>query len=312
MQRRFLKYSIWFFAPVILGYLIIEILTLNLPMSYKSINSYLQSNKDEIQVIVLGSSQMKNAVNPAYLDQSTLNIASGNQHFDTDFKILKELVPKLPKLETVVLEVSYSHFELPLNGKNFWKNNIYLKYYNVNAFERPTYFKDKLIFISHPPFFSEKLIDFYFLKNNSINYNRFGFDINDFSGTFKDLNYNKKEIQKVARFKINTTPNLIIYHKNTTQFFELLNFLKKEKLNIIICKPPMHKRYLQKRNFSILKRRDSIIDILQKKYPEILLLDEEEDTARYQVSNYKNQSHLNPTGALIFTKKLNGLINKID
>lgn len=312
MQRKFLKYSIWFFTPVILGYLIIELITLNLPMSYKSINSYLQNNKDDIQVMVLGSSQMKNAVNPAYLDKLTLNIASGDQHFDTDFKLLKELLPRLPKLKTVILEVSYSHFELPLNGKNFWKNNIYLKYYNVNAFERPTYFKDKLIFISHPPFFSEKLNDFYVLKNNSEDYNRFGFDINNFSGTFKKLNYNKTEIKKISRFKINTTQNLLIYNNNTKQFFELLDFLKDKNLNIIIGKTPMYKTYLQKRNLSILKRRDSIINLLKKKNIGIILLDEEEDTSKYKVNNYKNQSHLNPTGALIFTKKLNELINKID
>ena len=35
MQKKFITYTILFFFPVILGYLAIEYLTLNLPMSYQ-------------------------------------------------------------------------------------------------------------------------------------------------------------------------------------------------------------------------------------------------------------------------------------
>ena len=73
----------------------------------------------------------------------------------------------------------------------------------------------------------------------------------------------------------------------------------------------MYKTYLLKRNAFILARRDSILQIVMKNYPEIQLLDKEEDTINYNVEDYKNHNHLNPDGARKFTKSLNTILNKI-
>lgn len=308
MTRKFLKYLLLFFFPVILGYVIIEILTLNLPLGYKYTSEYLQQNKSGIQVLILGSSQLANAINPDFLSTPTLNMASGNQHHDTDLKILKQLQPQLPNLKTVVLEVSYSHFELPHNGRDFWKNNVYLKYYNINAFERPAYFKDKLVYLSNPPFFSVKLYNHFILNEGFEEYNNFGFDTNNYFGRFKILAYNESEILK-TKFKINSIPDLKLFKNNTTLFYEILDYLKENELNIIICKAPMYKSYLPKRNSEILKRRDSILNIIHLNYPNIIFLDKEEDTLNYNVFDYKNQSHLNPDGAEKFTGSLSKLLD---
>ncbi len=309
MQRKFVKYAIIFFIPVILGYVIIEYLTLNLPLSYQTTSQYLSEEKENIEVIIFGSSQMKDGIDPSLLNKPALNMASGDQHHDSDFKLLKGLISQLPKLNTVVIEVSYSHFDLPHNGKEFWKNSVYLKYYGVNNFERATYFKDRLIFLAHPPFFSKKLNDHYIKKENASKFNRYGFDTNNYSGRFKALNYDEDSIA-TTRFKINTTPNLDIFEINTSLFFKMIRFIEEHDINIVLCHTPVYKTYLPKRDEAILKRRDSIVDLTMSKYPDIKLLNKEGDTINYSVYDFTNQSHLNSKGAIQFSSSLNELLNR--
>ena len=111
------------------------------------------------------------------------------------------------------------------------------------------------------------------------------------------------------KIKINSIPELKLFKNNTTLFYEILDYLKENELNIIICKAPMYKSYLPKRNSEILKRRDSILNIIHLNYPNIIFLVKEEDTLNYNVFDYKNQSHLNPKGAKKFTGSLSKLLD---
>lgn len=307
MQRKFLTYCLIFFLPVVLGYALMEYLSADLPSVFKTNKAYLAREKDNFRTLVLGSSQMQSAVNPAEMD-ATLNMASGDQHHDTDFKLLKAMAERLPNLKTVVFEVSYSHFELPHNGPDFWKNSMYLKYYDVNCYERNTYFKDRLLYLSNPKVFSEKIYTHFVQKEQNEVYNEFGFNINNYQGQFKDLGHDEKKIAAMPRFKINTEPNLAVFKNNTALFYDMLNFLAEKKLEVVICKVPMYKTYHAKKNPDILRRRDSILSDVLIRYPNVSLLDAETDTLNYNVKDFWNQSHLNPRGAKKFTARLNDYI----
>ena len=310
MQKKFLTYSLLFFVPVITGYLVMEYLSRELPSVFKVNAEYIERENDNFETLVLGSSQIQSAVNPEWLDSPTLNVASGDQHHDTDYKLLKSFQKKIPQLKTVVMEVSYSHFELPHNGKEFWKNSLYLKYYGANCFERSTYFKDKLLYLSNPRFFSERLNERYIKKSSTAAFNDFGFNTENYKGQFKVLGHDEEKIANMPRFKINTEPNLKTFGTNVQLFGEMLDFLAHKHLNVIIVKAPMYKTYHERKNKAILGRRDSVLaDVLQK-YPKVKLLDLETDTINFNVHDYWNQSHLNPHGAKKFTSRLNLLINK--
>jgi hypothetical protein len=289
-----------------------EFLSRELPSAFKTNRVYIESEHSNFEALVLGSSQMQSAVNPEWLNTPTLNLASGDQHHDTDFKLLQSFQKKLPHLKTVVLEVSYSHFELPHNGKDFWKNSMYLHYYDVNCYERRTYFKDQLLYLSNPKIFSEKINTHFIKKEQNEIYNAFGFNTNNYQGQFKKLGYDVKRIAAMPRFKINTEPNLAVFATNTALFEEMLDFLAEKKLDVVISKLPMYKTYHPRKNPDILRRRDSVLEVLLQKYPKIKLLDVENDTLNYNIHDFWNQSHLNPTGAKKFTSRLNRLIPQTD
>ncbi|MDT0556669.1 hypothetical protein [Patiriisocius hiemis] len=305
MQKRLLKYLLIFFIPLLLLMVFAEVLATKTQNKHK-INSELLSRKqNEIKTIVLGSSQLTNGINPIYLDDLSINLSSPGQHHDSDFNILKKVIQKLPNLATVVLEVSYAHFEVPHNGPNFWKNNIYLKYYKVNNFNRKTYPTDSLLFISNTALYYFEIKDYYL--NKSKGYNEYAFDTLNYSGTFKDLNYN---IQKIKDLKVNALRNKqdkITFKKNTLFFEKIIQFLKSQNLSIILVKPPTYKTYLAKRNKHIVQRRDSFLNTITSKYPKINVLDSEKDTLLFTAGDYRNHNHLNPAGA----KKLTTLLQKV-
>lgn len=309
MQRKFHIAVLIFFVPVVLGYLVVEWATLELPMGYKNLSQRLSAEGDTIEVLLLGSSQMKDAVNTAKLKTPAINLASGDQHHNTDFKLLNQL--DFPNLKTVVLEVSYSHFELPHNSDDFWKNSIYLKYYGVNGFGRATYFKDQLVYLSHPHFYSKKLYDHYVAKEDPAGFNEHGFDTLNFEGIFKDLNYDRTTIEEKKRFKINKEENQDTFKTNTELFYRMLDSLQARNLNVIVCSLPMYESYLTQRNPNILRRRDSILARLPSLYKNVTILNKEEDILHFGPTDYWNQSHLNPDGAEKFTSLIDSVLQRL-
>ena len=312
MQRKFSTYCLLFFIPVLVVYGIVEYFTLKIPSSFAVNKERIANENEEIQTLVLGSSQLMNAINPEWLSTPTLNVASGDQHHDTDFKLYQGLQVKLPKLNSVVLEVSYSHFELPHNGKDFWKNNLYYHYYQINCFERTAYFKDGLVYISNTQFFSKMVNEYYIQKSKIPEINAFGFNKADGYQQFAKFDFDKKRIDAMRSFKININPNRKVFKENTQLFFEMLDTLQAHQKQVVICSPPMYASFVKMRNPEILHRRDSIFEEIQKKYPNILFLKAEEDTLQYTLPYFWNQSHLNPKGANLFSIQLDSVLQKLN
>ena len=84
----------------------------------------------------------------------------------------------------------------------------------------------------------------------------------------------------------------------------MLEYLQKEELNVVICTIPMYTTYLQQRTPEILERRNSVLQMIQKKYPKVRILNKETDTLNYNVKDFTNPSHLNPDGAKKFSQML--------
>ena len=312
-QRRFLKYCAVFFAPVIIVYCVLEILALQLPINYKIVGEYLDSHSDKIMLIGLGSSQVKCGFNPALSNVSSINLASSSQHHKEDFLILKGTIDRLPNLKYVLFEVSYMHLELPYHSKDYWKNNIYLKYYGVNTFERNTYFKDRLVYLSYPRFFSSKLKDYYLLSNktNKSELNEYGFDTNNYYGTFQKLHYDPDQI-KNQFFKIYTRENLDIFKTNTAYLYKMLDYMQAKKLKVIIGTMPLYKNYIKRRNPNVVRRRDSVLSVILKKYNNVVLLNKETDTVHFKIKDFLNENHLNPDGAKKFTALVNQKLDSLN
>jgi hypothetical protein len=309
VHRGFLKQVLVFFIPVVLIFTLVEYFVLQIPANYITTSNYFNSEKDNIEILALGPSQMNSAINPAYFNKPAICLASTSQHHNLDFEILKQTKDRLPKLKYVILELSFSHLELPHNSKDFWKNSIYLKYYGVNAFKRKTYFKDRLIFLSNPDIYSRKLVEHYIERKESPHFNRFGFDEDNYDGLFKGLKYDEKAITQKP-FRINSRINEALFNHNLAFLYKMLDYTESEGLKVIVCSMPLYKTYVKERDTTLVRRRDSVLDVIQSRYANVRIFNKESDTINYIVSDYINQNHLNPRGAEKFTKELNSFMTE--
>ncbi len=310
--QEFLKYCVFFFTPVVMTYCLLEVLALQIPITFKVVGDYLESNSTKIELVALGSSQVKCSFNPALSHVPAINMASSSQHHKEDYLILKGVIDKLPKLKYILFEVSYMHLELPYHSQNYWKNNIYLNYYGINTFERKTYFKDELVYLSNSRFYSSKLKDYYFFNNKKdrAQLNEFGFDTNNYYGSFHKLNYDTIQIQN-RFFKIYTHENLDVFKTNTVYLYKMLDYMQERNLKVIITTMPLYKNYLKKRNPNIVRRRDSVLSEILKKYKNVTILDKETDTLQFKAKDFLNENHLNPDGAKKFTALVNRKLDSL-
>jgi cupin superfamily acireductone dioxygenase involved in methionine salvage len=292
-----------FFSLIIIVVLLIEFGIRNLRTEF-SINKTLLENETEvIHTLILGTSQLSKGINAELLEDNTANLASSSQHHNVDFALLKEIVPNLSNLKIVFLELSYAHLELQHSTERFWKNSIYYSYFNVNLFNRRAYFKDKLLYISNPEYFS-RLLKMKFIQKEPSSLNDKAFDTLGFDGIFKRNNY--KNIDKINVNGLENKENLAVYEYNTSHFIKMLTYLENKNLNIVILSPPTHKLYVENRNNNIVKRRDSFINKLKNKYPKITFLNLENDTITFRTKDYRDFNHLNPDGA----KKLTAILQR--
>ena len=79
---------------------------------------------------------------------------------------------------------------------------------------------------------------------------------------------------------------------------------------MVLTSLPMHRYYLRGRNPNILRRRDSILELVLENYKNVRAFRKEEDTIHFKTSDYINHNHLNPRGAEKFTKELNTFIEE--
>lgn len=306
--KKFTYRLIAFIFPVAIAVIGVEALVRNIPNSITISSKQLKEKKNTIEAIVLGASQNKRAINPEHLSATTLTVAGTRQGHKTDYYLLKDLHKQLPNLKRVFLGTTARHFESRPNSKNFWKYRSHLVYYKVNAFERPVYFKDKFIYLGNPNFYSDQL-EAYYLDNKKSLYNKYGFQLEGQKDRFKKLMYQEDTI--LETYNPNNYPSLSKEYLavSTSWFYKTLNYCLDHEIEVILIKSPTYKNYRPNLDPAVIKRRDSIVLQALKLYPNTRLFDQEENAA-YKTHHFLNENHLNPEGALIFTKRLEQFIKE--
>lgn len=307
MIKKFSLHTILFLIPVVIGYGIVEQYTRNLPLTPKIKSDYLNIHKDDIETLVLGASQNRDAINPEFLSSKTINLAHPDQDYHVSYKVITRLSSQLPKLKTVIIPISYGHFETAPKQTDTWKNSMYKHYYDVTVSDKFTYFKDHLLYLSFPNYYSTKIkehrrgistLDFNdYVYNNDISYAK-----------FYKLQYDSLRIIKSP---IHSTPekeNPSFVSENAEKLYAILEHCTSNGYQPLLVITPTTRRFRDQHISNVARRRDSILSHVQSKY-DILLLDAENGD-HYKLTDYRDDNHLSPSGAQLFTKQLNTFLEK--
>ncbi len=307
IKKYFIRVCI-FLTPVVGFVALLEYGVRQLPSSPAIIGSYLQEHAEAIEVLVLGASQQQAAINPAYMSRPTLNLASGHQDYSDDYDILSQLHPKMPALQTVILAMTFAHFDTAPNPDESWKHNTYLTHYGVNAFGRKTYLKDHLLYLSNPSFYTKSLQQA-FIDGDRPDINQYGYLDYTTTSAFAKANYDPKALAAIPlTIEKNAKPKEVI--KNAKSFWQLLEYCVKNDLQAVILLTPVTQNHYQARNPVMVKNRDSILERARKLYPELIVFDSE--TAPLDYTQFNNHNHLNAAGAKRYTQEVDAYLINID
>lgn len=278
----------------------IEIHIRNLPTDFKIKSEFYKDHKEDIEILVLGASRNRDAINPEWLSNNTLNLSFSSQDYYINNKMLQTLSPDLPNLKTVIIPCTFGHFETGPSQKEPLKSSMYHYFFDVSVNDDFTYFKDDFIYISNPKYY-QGLINRYkdgVIKKETNIYFK---DISNYK--FPMMSYDSLKITN-SLFKVRPDRVHLEYIKqNINNLEKILSYCEKKGFDVIINDTPVSKPYKVRIIPDILKRRDSILSVIKSKYS--VQFFSPLDSLQFYLKDFKDYNHLSPIGSEKYTKALN-------
>lgn len=307
-MKLFVKKVLFWFLPVALLYLAAEVYISVYPNNFNTRAAYIQNNAD-VSAVFFGSSHTQYGLNPEFLEAKTANLAYSGQDYQIDNALFFKYVPRLRKLKYVFLEFDYFSLEEKIPHQ-FFKIPWYYKHHGFQI--EPVSFLNKIsLYSSSPTFFNRYLADKLNPFSESPAVNRFGFTVHDNTGDFFTLNFDSLKIEKSAAKRLkdrHAEESIKNYTFNKAKLEEILTYCKAHDLQVVLVKFPVFKTYRERYNPKKLMRSQKCLDSLKKAY-DLTILDFESDSD-FNLNDFKDDDHLNESGAEKLTKKINLFLNK--
>ncbi|GAB3668706.1 hypothetical protein GCM10028791_44010 [Echinicola sediminis] len=300
MKKYALK-TILFFFPFLIIFSLSEI-WLRETNNTNTKSKHFEKNKDNIELLFLGPSHFVYGLNPELLDLPTANLAEEGSAFNIDFLMVKRLLPELPKLKFLILDLSLGNLER-WNQEDWFKNHLYYLFYGVKNF--PPSWKDHFLLTSKYSHYRK--IIFRKIKVDKDRYNKYGFMTTRFNHEkhFNDLLLGNKKGKEVFKQQVNniTMLNESNYLRNIEFLGEIIEKCRVRNIKVILLSTP--KFHLINKSFEKIHydRRNKILDqFIDNNQVQFWNC---ENTYQTDTSLFYDPIHLNVDGANKFTKEIN-------
>jgi len=137
LVRKFWLRLLAFFALVALGWAGLELGMARMANSHVVKQRRLHALANEIDTLILGSSETYYGISPHELSGTAFNLANWAQSLYFDYEISKRIVPELPKLKRVILLVNYMSLYSELyDHPESWRQYDYFRDWGI-PLQRP-------------------------------------------------------------------------------------------------------------------------------------------------------------------------------
>jgi hypothetical protein len=273
--------------------------------SYAAKKYFLEQQLDSVEVIILGSSQTFNGVNPACFAKKTFNLANVSQTLYYDKRLALKYLPKLPKLNTVVINIGYFSFfyqlyDIKENWRDYYYNQHFgIKYYELNQFLLANY----SAFSVYQPMHSAKLA------------------LNNFEDeTTKEIlpnGYQPKYIQEAIndslgkeRVDVHNTENYKNRRKEIEKDLEdFVKQLSEKNIQVVFLTTPVFSTYSKFCDKKVIEANNQFINLLCRKY-NYNYLNFFEDK-RFNKDDFFDNDHLKNNGAIKLSKIIKDTLIKL-
>ncbi|MEY3417316.1 MAG: hypothetical protein RL060_1428 [Bacteroidota bacterium] len=266
----------------------------------------MDANLTNIEVLFLGSSHLQSAINPAFINKKSCNLALGGQPMAIDYFILEKYITQMPNLNTVFYEISPHRFYIDLKP-NHWNSYIYANEYDIDYNTKPSLLKNNVIIAGDIKFFSSIFFDFCKPNSFKFNVNKFGFTTNEFNDRFAILQYNRLAIDTTYQMQ-HTFDDQENFKKNDFFLKQTIDLCKKHHKEIVFITTPFYKTYTNQLRPEIAAQVQKTVQgyALQSGIHYLNFSKDE----RFTITDFKDDNHLRPSGATKITKIINQYINQ--
>lgn len=312
-MNKFFKSLLIFFIPILFFFTVVELNLRN--NTFKAKAKYIEENREEIEVMVLGSSQNWRAINPAYISSKIAPLAHGGSAINIDFLLFEKYVHLLPKLKVVIFEAGYHNLETRTKNSKWPKNHLFKIYYGIDNYKGNPPLKDYFLLSANFKEYFKKFITP--LKTQKFGkFNQYGF-ITEYPTSefhFESVEYDSLKVKNIAAKYIKKNRQLKfdkkeIYNRNTNKFKEIITQCLDNDISVVLLSPPKHYTYNNLMKDDVLKRRDDFLQIY-KNMGNVYFWNFEK-SYEYQSELFLNPDHCNPEGAKIFSTTIDSLLSDL-
>ena len=304
-MKRFTTKIVFFGAPIFLVIIIMELCLRSIPSDYKLKKEYLDANSNEVETLILGSSQTFCGINPKYFASKTYNASYLMQTLDLDFIIVNKYKDDFKNLKTIVLPISYfslfSNLSFTLES---WRIKKYAIYSDQNIFEKLLQnfeLTNQRLNIS-----VHRLKDYYIDKNSPLYSDSLGWATFFKSENAEDLIETGKTTASYHRFDLDLEVVQKATKENELLLEEFLEWSENENIKIILFTPPAYKTYrdnlhIGQLNLTIKTANDIALKYSNCEYYNLI------NDSNFIANDFYDANHLSEIGA----KKLSNIISNI-
>jgi hypothetical protein len=295
--------------PVIALALALEIVARRIPTSYRTKLAYFNQKKNQIEILVMGSSHANFGINPLYFGRPAYNFSNASQCLYQDYKVLLKYLPECKNVKMVIIPISYFSIQSDLaKSPEAWRCAYYAFYLGVQAGNPISMYDLKdysALFLWDGPLKVIKGI-----RNiNKMDINEYGYQTPEKSKSNINEIINDNEGKRRAAYHDKFMSSSLI-DLNVSALEGMANELTKRNIQIIFVTTPVFKTYQQhisKANYDVMTRT---MDMMSKKYSAKSFNYFYDN--RFEINDFLDNDHLNAEGARKFSIILkNEIIDKL-
>lgn len=287
----------------------LEYLQRELPHDYKRKRELLEANIDQWEGLVLGSSHAYLAVNPAYLEPKTFNMAYTAQTFTFDLVLLEKYLDQMTSLKYLIYPISYpSYGSEAYLFKGIYNKTYYFKhFFGSSAFtkwyEPENYSLVALLTIKKSV---DRAMRYYQGTDTLVEFNKDGWYYWNDTMTTQQLIDNGKS----SGFFHNQFYDENLQKVNLRLLERIILLCKEKNVIPILVSTPMHESYRLEMKKGRYDYMFGVTDSLARKY-DIPYLNYTE-SSHYTRRDFMDANHLGKAGARKFSLELNGFIGGLE
>ena len=305
-MKRFTTKIILLGIPIFSILIILELGLRLIPSDYKIKKKYLDANSNEIETLILGSSQTFCGIDPKYFASKTFNAGYLVQTIDLDFLIINKYRDNFKNLKTIVLPISYfSLFSNLSFTHESWRIKKYVVYSDLSLYEK--LFQNFELSNQDIKVSILRLSDYYINKNDPLYSDSLGWATTFKSENAKDLIKTGKTTALLHRFDLDLEVVQIATKENEILLKQFMEWSQDKKIKIILLTPPTYKTYRDNLNVEQLNLTIETANAIASKYKNCEYYNLINDS-NFTAADFYDANHLSEIGAEKFSYIISSII----